>query len=651
MFQRLKLNAQLNLSFGLMIALLCVVSLVSYFALSSGHTNFVEYRMNARDSNLSGRIQANLLMVRLNALKYLEDRSKKNVEEFNERFSLLSELIIQGKSQFKDPAKVREINDIQTKAEQYKDAFANVVKLFEQRDQIVSNDLDANGAEMRKSITKIIDRSASIKNTDLLHKSSKLQEALLLGRLYVSKFLINNSVEEYQRSLDEFDEVTRDAEKLKSILSNSSDIAAFNDFERRSKVYVEGIKKVQDIIISRNNIIDNSLNKIGPEIAEKIEKIKLASKNRQDEIGPQLQADSESAIVTIIVFSLIVIAVGLFLSYFISNLIRKPIGGEPAEMEKIVQAVSQGDLTYRFQNTGNETGIYLAMREMVDKLNAMIAQVMQSTTQVTNTSKELNQITTQSKIGAEQQTDQLTQTATAMNQMAATVNEITQSAQMAADSALNADNDAVSGKAVVQATQQAMAELVETMLNVSQTIENLEAETESVGSILDVIRGIADQTNLLALNAAIEAARAGEQGRGFAVVADEVRSLASRTQQSTEEIQVMISKLQNEAKRSVDSMRANMQGVEQTAEKTAKTEQVLETISHSVGTIKDMNVQIASASEEQNVVSQQISDSVQSVNEKAHDTMEGADQASQIADNLSHLASELDNIVKQFRVR
>ena len=113
----------------------------------------------------------------------------------------------------------------------------------------------------------------------------------------------------------------------------------------------------------------------------------------------------------------------------------------------------------------------------------------------------------------------------------------------------------------------------------------------------------------------------------------------------------MISKLQTEAKRSVDSMRANMQGVEQTAEKTARTEQVLETISHSVGTIKDMNVQIASASEEQNVVSQQISESVQSVNEKAYETMDGADKASQIADNLSQLAIELDHIVKQFRVR
>jgi methyl-accepting chemotaxis protein len=651
MFKNLKLNDQLNLSFGIMVVLISVVSLVSYFALSSGHDNFVEYRINARDSNLSGRIQANLLKVRLNALKFLKEQDKQSINQFNERFSLLSGFIAQGKSQFKDPNKIREINDIESKAVQYKASFNQVVHLFKQRNQIVRNDLDGNGTEMRKSITKIIDRSASIRDTDLLHKASKLQEALLLGRLYVSKFLMNNSVEEYQRALDEFDEVAREADKLKAVLSNSSDIAAFNDFKRRSEVYVEGIKKVQDIIISRNSIIENSLNKIGPEIAEQIERIKLASKSRQDEIGPELQADSESAIVTIIIFSLIVITVGIFLSYFISHLIKRPIGGEPIEMARIVKAVSQGDLTYQFKNTGNETGIYLAMREMVDRLNVMIAQVIESTSQVTNTSKQLNQITVQSKMGAEQQSDQLTQTATAMHEMSATVNEITQSAQMAADSAMNADNDAIAGKVVVKETQRTMSELVEAMMNVSQAIENLESETESVGSILDVIRGIADQTNLLALNAAIEAARAGEQGRGFAVVADEVRSLASRTQQSTEEIQAMISKLQNEAKRSVDSMRANMQGVEQTAEKTAQTEQVLETISDSVSTIKDMNAQIASASEEQNVVSQQISESVQSVNEKAFDTMDGADKASKIANDLSGLASDLDRIVKQFKVR
>ncbi|TMP79387.1 hypothetical protein CWB73_13920 [Pseudoalteromonas phenolica] len=191
------------------------------------------------------------------------------------------------------------------------------MSLFEQRNQVVQNDLDGNGAEMRKIITKIMDRSASIRDTDLLHKSLKLQEALLLGRLYVSKFLINNSVEENQRSLDEFEEVAIEAQNLKSVLTNAQEIAAFNDFARRSEVYVEGIKKVQEIIISRNNLTENSLNKISPEIAEQIERIKLASESRLDEIGPQLQSDSESAIITIIVFSLIVIGVGVFLSYFI----------------------------------------------------------------------------------------------------------------------------------------------------------------------------------------------------------------------------------------------------------------------------------------------------------------------------------------------
>jgi len=234
--------------------------------------------------------------------------------------------------------------------------------------------------------------------------------------------------------------------------------------------------------------------------------------------------------------------------------------------------------------------------------------------------------------------------------MSATVNEITQSAQMAADAASTADDEVLNGSQVVSQTHAAMGELVETMMDVSQTIANLEAETESVGSILDVIRGIADQTNLLALNAAIEAARAGEQGRGFAVVADEVRSLASRTQQSTEEIQVMISKLQNEAKKSVESMKSSMTSVEQTAEKTEQTGEALDLISQSVGTIKDMNVQIASASEEQNVVSQQITESVQHVNEKAHETMAGAEQAADIANSLSQTAHELDQIVKQFKV-
>lgn len=650
MFTKLKLNTQLYLAFGAMVLLLGVVSVVALIALNSGYENFVDYRANARDSNISGRIQSNVLSLRLSALKYLKDQNQASINEFTNRYQLLNDLIQSGKRQFNDANKVKAITTIEQEALTYKSAFEKIVNLINKRNEIVSNMLDANGKYMREGISEIIQSSMQKNDVSALFYSSQVQESLLLGRLYAAKFLVNNTQEELNRAKQEFTVLLDKLESLAKTVNGNKEQTLLADVKLRNNEYIEGLVLVNEAISERNKVISGTLDKIGPAIAEQIEQIKLASQNRQDEIGPMLQASSKNAINTILVFSLIIIAVGIFLSIFISRLIKAPIGGEPSEIARIVQSIAQGDLTYRFSQQGNETGIYLAMRDMVAKLNEMVTQISDSTTQVSQTSQELTTITTNSKTGAEHQSDQLTQTATAMHEMSATINEITQSAQLAAEAATKADNEVLTGTQVVSQTHAAMGELVETMLHVSKTIANLEAETESVGSILDVIRGIADQTNLLALNAAIEAARAGEQGRGFAVVADEVRSLASRTQQSTEEIQVMISNLQNEAKKSVDSMKENMVSVEQTAEKTEQTGSVLEQISQSVGTIKDMNVQIASASEEQNVVSQQISESVQHVNEKAHETMDGAEQAAAIADGLAQTALELDQIVKQFKV-
>ncbi|KTF13493.1 methyl-accepting chemotaxis protein [Pseudoalteromonas sp. H105] len=650
MLAKLKLNTQLNFAFGAMILLLGVVSIVALFALNSGYKNFVEYRTNARDSNLSALIQSNVLTLRLEALKYLKDQNVSNINEFNNRHSLLTDLVETGKKQFTDPAKLTAINKISDEIELYKTGFDKLVNLVNKRNNIVGSVLDENGVDMRKAVTQLIQISQQQANFDSLLKASQLQESLLLGRLYVSKYLINNTQAEFERSIEEFDVVSKRVKELALFTNSPQETALVNEFINRTAKYVDGIDQIHKTIDERNLIITGTLDKIGPKVAAEIEEIKLNSQQRQDQIGPSIQSSNRNAINTIIIFSIIVIVLGIVLSIFISRLIKNPIGGEPLEIAKIVQAISEGDLRHQFDNTGKETGIYLAMKEMTLKLNQMLSQIRESTTQVSETSLSLTSITAESKTGAEQQSVQLTQTATAMDQMSATVNEITQSAQMAADAASNADNEVLNGSQVVSQTHIAMGELVETMMNVSQTIANLEAETESVGSILDVIRGIADQTNLLALNAAIEAARAGEQGRGFAVVADEVRSLASRTQQSTEEIQVMISNLQNEAKKSVESMKSSMTSVEQTAEKTEQTGEALDQISQSVGTIKDMNVQIASASEEQNVVSQQISESVQHVNEKAHETMAGAEQAANIANSLSQTANELDQIVKQFRV-
>ena len=238
-----------------------------------------------------------------------------------------------------------------------------------------------------------------------------------------------------------------------------------------------------------------------------------------------------------------------------------------------------------------------------------------------------------------------------MNEMTVTVDEVARSALSASDAANDASTNSVAGLAVVDEMNNSIGILVTNISNVSQVIHNLEQETESIGSILDVIRGIADQTNLLALNAAIEAARAGEQGRGFAVVADEVRNLASRTQQSTEEIQVMITKLQSEAKKSVQLMTSNTSDAEITASKTHDAHESLSAILVSVSVIHDMNSQIATAAEEQSHVAVEINRSVVQISDSSNKSYNETEQTSKLARELNIMAIQLDEIVSQFKLK
>jgi methyl-accepting chemotaxis protein len=287
---------------------------------------------------------------------------------------------------------------------------------------------------------------------------------------------------------------------------------------------------------------------------------------------------------------------------------------------------------------------------MVKTLKQMLGQIAQSSQHMNTSAASLTLITEPATQGAESQMEHLQHTSQSMVEMSATVQDIAESAQLASNAANHSDRESSTGKTVVAQTCDSMVGLVTRIHGVSLNLENLKQETNQVGSILDVIRGIAGQTNLLALNAAIEAARAGEHGRGFAVVADEVRSLASRTQESTEEIQSMISKLQSEAQRSVDSMQLNIEDAESTAGKTQEAGVALDSISASVGTILDMNVKIASASEEQSMVAQQISENIETVYQTAVGSVKGAEETLSSARELSALANDLSNIMKQFKV-
>ncbi|MDX5332969.1 MAG: methyl-accepting chemotaxis protein, partial [Gammaproteobacteria bacterium] len=259
-------------------------------------------------------------------------------------------------------------------------------------------------------------------------------------------------------------------------------------------------------------------------------------------------------------------------------------------------------------------------------------------------------VATDSRQAVSQQLSEIDQVATAMNEMTATVQEVARNAQEAEMAARAADEQASGGQRVVHDTVAAINALAERVEGLSQTMTSLESASVDIGTVLEVIKGIAEQTNLLALNAAIEAARAGEQGRGFAVVADEVRQLASRTQQSTREIQGMIESLQATASQAAGEMEAGRKDAETSVDKAAQAGKALDDIARAVKTITDMNVQIASAAEEQAAVTEELNRNTSNIQALANQSADGSRQTDEASQELARLAADLQMGLGQFKV-
>jgi methyl-accepting chemotaxis protein len=353
--------------------------------------------------------------------------------------------------------------------------------------------------------------------------------------------------------------------------------------------------------------------------------------------------------ISAIVAVLLVIGAAIGVTYWYMTRAFRPLNA----IITSVNDIAQGNLAIRIDaaTSQDETGqLQTATREMVMQLHGLISEVTGSTAQLSAAAEEMSVITEQSKRGVHQQQSEIDQIATAMNEMAATVQEVARNAAAAADAAHKADDEAKSGQRVVTQTVEAIDAVAHEVESAAEVIHKLAADSTSIGTVLDVIRGIAEQTNLLALNAAIEAARAGEQGRGFAVVADEVRTLATRTQESTQEIQKMIERLQTGAKSAVQVMEQGRSKAQVSVQQAAKAGTSLDAIANAAGSISDMNAQIASAAEEQGAVAEEINRNIVNISQIASQTANGAEQTSIASMELAKLAGRLQSLVGKFRV-
>ena len=288
-----------------------------------------------------------------------------------------------------------------------------------------------------------------------------------------------------------------------------------------------------------------------------------------------------------------------FIGFFIVRSVQQQVGGEPKFIADISRQIADGNLTTVFNNTGTETGIYAAMRDITERLRDMLTKISEAAQLQTAAAEELATITEQTSQNVQVQHSSTDQVAVAIEQMHATAEEVANNTNAAADSAEQARQLVDLGNQKMEAAAGDIQQLSANLDDTSIVVQELADSAEGISNIIDVIKNIADQTNLLALNAAIEAARAGEQGRGFAVVADEVRSLAQSTQNSTSEIEAMIIKVQSGAKASVESLTNGQQQVESIVSQTTEMKGALTDIKAAVHNITDMTVQIASAAEEQ----------------------------------------------------
>ena len=376
-------------------------------------------------------------------------------------------------------------------------------------------------------------------------------------------------------------------------------------------------------------------------LVTRIDEFLNASTIRADE-------DQKNALQILIVIAIVSVVIGSGLALFIITGLLKSI----RSAVNVAETISSGDLTHDVVSDSNdEMGTLLnALSTMRNNLYNMVTQMNDSSTQLAAASEELAAVSEETNQNIRNQQSEVEQAATAINEMTATIQEVAKNAAETSETAYSTNASTIEGQSVVRQTVNSISQLASDIESASDVIHQLESHSENIGGVLDVIKNIAEQTNLLALNAAIEAARAGEQGRGFAVVADEVRTLASRTQESTQEIEAMIEKLQSGSREAVQVMESSRKQASESVEQANSAGTALQSITEAVSHISDMNTQIATASEEQASVAEEINKNITSVNDLGHRTEKGANETTASSEELARLAAGLQSLISQFKV-
>lgn len=609
MFNKLSLSMQISGGYALVLLLLVIVSASAYFGLTQSVNGFVDYRHQAQTSLVAASIDESALIMRISTIEYLNSGDDANIVRVEDAHKSLSAFIDQAAERIDDPEQRAIMNRINANAESYRTSFLRVVDLMAQRDREVNTVLLPAGERIVNIMNNIMMASYQQLDFESAYLAADVQASVLAARLAASKFLDTNDTDELARARADLElAATQKLRPLENRVINNSTITQINDFKSAIAVYGDSLEAVYKIINERNGVITGRLNVLSQTMADDVDRLLAEIGQQRNEIGARVDSQNQQTLVTVITVSIIAIIFGFFLAWFLVRVIKKPLGGEPRDMEAIARRLAEGDLTVTFTNREAATGVYKAMMEMVDSISSVIAQVRSGADNLSSASQQVSSTAQSLSQGATEQAASVEETTSAVEELNASVQQNSENARVTNNMATAAADEARQGGEAVEQTVAAM---------------------KKIAAKIGLIEDIAYKTNLLSLNAAIEAARAGDHGKGFTVVASEVRKLAENSSTTAQEINIL-------ATESV--------GI---AEKAGR---LIANIVPNIQKTSDLVQEISSSSDEQAIGVAQINDSMLQLDKATQQNASASEELAATSEELSGQANQLLDAVDFFRL-
>lgn len=576
--------------------------------------------------------------LRLARMDYDMRRGEQGPGAVNGYLNQLESGLQSARGMIEQPSDVAMVDQQLAAVAEYKRAFGEMTQATVQREDARSK----LGANADNAVAKVGEVESALLQGDSVAQYNaviELSKLLQQARYQVRGYTYSGKADAEQPALTAIDNALKNLESLPTRVPEQH-IANLQQATDSLKAYRAAVAQFRDSQVKNTAALAN--------MSVQGEILMSVSKKLTESQTVVRDTDAAHAKNMLLIATALALAFGLIAAWAITRQIIIPL----TQTLKVAERVAAGDLTHNLVSLRrDELGqLQRSMQSMTQGLRELIGGISDGVTQIASAAEELSAVTEQTSAGVNNQKVETDQVATAMNEMAATVQEVARNAEEASEAAVAADQQAREGDKVVG---EAIAQIERLALEVGHSTEamgELKRESDKIGSVLDVIKSVAQQTNLLALNAAIEAARAGEAGRGFAVVADEVRSLAQRTQKSTEEIEELIVGLQNGTQQVATIMDNSRSLTDSSVELTRRAGGSLESITRTVSAIQAMNQQIAAAAEQQSAVAEEINRSVLNVRDVSDQTSAASEETAASSVELARLGTHLQMLVGRFKV-